>query len=237
MDKLVVLIPCYNEGKNIVKVVDKLSSNCPQFDYIIINDGSKDNTAEICRKSGFPMIDLPVNLGLLGGIQAGMKYAERHDYDYVLQFDGDGQHNPEYIADMLAEMQAYDLDFVIGSRFVSSKKPKNLRMFGSNLIQFVLFMTTGKKIYDPTSGMRLYCKRLISIMANALDFGPEPDTIAHFIRSGARFKEVQVDMNERVIGESYLSFTRAMRYMVHIFMSILFFQWFRKKLDLGRKVL
>jgi glycosyltransferase involved in cell wall biosynthesis len=183
------------------------------------------------------MIDLPVNLGLSSGIQAGMKYAKRHGYDYALQFDGDGQHNPEYIADMLAEMQVHDLDFVIGSRFVSTKKPKNLRMFGSNLIQFALFMTTGKMIYDPTSGMRLYNKRLISIMANALDFGPEPDTIAHFIRSGAHFKEIQVDMNERTIGKSYLSFTRAIKYMLHIFMSILFFQWFRKKLDFGRKVL
>ena len=195
----------------------------------MINDGSKDNTVEICRKNQYNLIDLPVNIGLAGGFQAGMKYAYRNGYDYAIQFDGDGQHNPSYIFNMLDEIKNNDLDFVIGSRFVTEKKPKSLRMFGSNLIQLILKITTGKTFKDPTSGMRMFNKRLIYILANSLDFGPEPDTLAFLVRSGAKYSEVQVTMNDRIAGESYLDFARSIKYMMHIFSSIILMQWFRKK--------
>lgn len=227
--KTLIIIPAYNEAENIERVVNNLIENYPQYDYIIINDGSKDNTVEICRKNNYNLVNLPVNIGLTGGFQTGMKYAYRNKYDYAIQFDGDGQHNPQYIKDMLEEFNNVNLDFVIGSRFAKEKKPGNLRMLGGNLIQFILILTTGKSIKDPTSGMRMYNKKIINLFANSLDYSPEPNTLAHLIRSGAKFKEIQVTMNERIAGESYLNFTRSIKYMFNIFITIIIMQWFRKK--------
>jgi len=229
-NKLLIIIPAYNEAESIPLVVGNLANNFKQYDFVIVNDGSNDNTAKICYENNWPVIDLPVNLGLAAAVQTGMKYAKAHNYDYALQFDGDGQHNPKYIESMLDTIIQDNLDIVIGSRFASCHKPNTLRMLGSNLIQFALLVACRKKITDPTSGMRMYNRRLINIMANFQDFGPEPDTMALFIRSGIRLKEVPVEMNERQAGESYLNTARAMHYMIRMFLSICFFQWFRKKI-------
>ena len=156
-----------------------------------------------------------------------MKYAKIHDYDCAIQYDGDGQHNAEYIAFMEEELEKGN-DIVIGSRFVTEKKPKSLRMLGSNLIQCAIKITTGKTITDPTSGMRLFNRKMIKCCAEALDLGPEPDTIALLLRRGAKISEVQVTMNERIAGESYLNFSRSILYMIRMFVSIIILQWIRK---------
>ena len=117
---------------------------------------------------------------------------------------------------------------VIGSRFVTEKKPHSLRMLGSNMIQFAIRLTTGKTIKDPTSGMRMYNKKLIEKLAFALDLGPEPDTVALFIRKKFKVKEIQVEMLERIAGESYLNLSRSIKYMMRMFVSILILQWFRE---------
>lgn len=227
--KTLIIIPAYNEQENIEKVVNNLIQNYPEYDYVVVNDGSKDKTAEICRRNGYNYIDLPVNLGLAGGFQAGMKYAQRNGYDAAIQFDGDGQHDPEYIAQMVETMKQEDVDIVIGSRFVEKKRPKSLRMFGNILIEGCIKVTTGKKIKDPTSGMRLFNRRMIQKLANTMNYGPEPDTVAYLIRCGAKVREVQVDMHEREAGESYLNLVRSMEYMLHMTLSILIIQWFRVK--------
>ena len=228
--KLLIIIPAYNEAENIERVVDDLIQNYPQYDYLIINDGSRDATREICRRKHYRFVDLPINVGLTDGVQTGMMYAYRHGYDYALQFDGDGQHDPRYIADMLEAMM--ECDICVASRFVDQKKPKGLRMLGSNIIQFTLKLTTRKTVKDPTSGMRMFNRATMKAMAEHADYGPEPDTLAHLIRSGARVKEVQVEMHERIAGESYLSFSRSIKYMLHMCFSIMFIQWCRKKIDL-----
>ena len=228
--KLLIIIPAYNEAENIERVVDDLILHYPQYDYLIINDGSRDDTREICRRKKYRFVDLPINVGLTDGVQTGMMYAYRHGYDYALQFDGDGQHDPHYIADMLDAMQ--ECDICVASRFVDQKKPGGLRMLGSNIIQFTLKLTTRKTVKDPTSGMRMFNRATMKAMAEHADYGPEPDTLAHLIRSGARVKEVQVEMHERVAGESYLSFSRSIKYMLHMCFSIMFIQWCRKKIDL-----
>ncbi len=229
-NKLLIVIPAYNEGENIERVVDDLIEHYPQYDYVIINDGSRDATPEICRRRGYNYVDMPINVGLTDGVQTGMMYAMKYGYDYALQFDGDGQHDPAYIAKMLEAMDSCDI--CVASRFVEQKKPGGLRMLGSNIIQFALKLTTGKTIKDPTSGMRMFNRVTIKAMAEHNDYGPEPDTLAHLIRSGAVVKEVQVEMHDRVAGESYLNFSRSIRYMAHMFFSILFIQWCRKKVDL-----
>lgn len=227
--KVLIIIPAYNESANIVRVVQNLIQNYSQYEYVIINDGSKDETAAICREHSFHLIDLPVNLGLAGAFQTGMKYAWQKGYDAAIQFDGDGQHRPEYIEKMVAEMKETNADIIIGSRFVSEKKSFSPRMLGSRFIAFMTFITTRKKISDPTSGMRLYSRRVLNEFANSLNYGPEPDTIAYLLNRGCSVKEVQVTMDERIAGTSYLSIMGSVQYMIKMSLSILFVQWFRKR--------
>lgn len=227
--RTLIIIPAYNEAENIERVVSNLINNYPQYDYVIINDGSKDDTAKLCREHGYNLVDLPINLGLAGAFQTGMKYALYHDYDYAIQYDGDGQHNPEYIEGMVKRAEEAQLDVVIGSRFATEKKPFTLRMIGNSLIELCIFLTAGKKIKDSTSGMRLYGKRMIKKLASSMNYGPEPDTIAFLLRCGAKIEEYQVHMNERIAGESYLNITGSIMYMFHMCSSILIVQWFRKK--------
>ncbi len=227
--KCLIIIPAYNEAENIERVVDRLTKEYPQYDYVVINDGSKDDTAAICRRNGYNLVDLKVNTGLAGAFQTGMKYAYMKGYDCAIQYDGDGQHNPDYIADMIHKMESENQDVVIGSRFVTEKKPISARMLGSRLIELCIILTTGKKIKDPTSGMRLFSKRMIAKLAHSMNYGPEPDTIAYLINCGARVSEIQVVMNERTAGESYLTLTKTIRYMTTVCSSILFLQWFRRR--------
>lgn len=226
--EVLIIIPAYNEEANIVRVVKQLEQEYSQYDYIVVNDGSKDKTADICINEGFNLLDLPVNLGLSGAFQAGMKYAYKKGYKYAIQFDGDGQHLPQYIESLLEEMQKGN-QIVIGSRFVTEKKPKTLRMFGSNMISIAIRLSTGKKINDPTSGMRMYDRNMIEKFAKNMDYGPEPDTISHLIRNGIKVSETQVKMEERIAGESYLNAGKAMMYMIRMLCSILIIQNFRKK--------
>ena len=129
-----MIVPAYNEAENIGAVIDNLTENYPQYDYVIINDGSTDDTRKICARRNYNMLDLPVNTGLAGAIKSGMRYANYHGYDYVLQLDGDGQHDPVYIEKMMEEMARTGCDIVIGSRFKTERKPVNARMIGSQIL-------------------------------------------------------------------------------------------------------
>ena len=229
MKRLLIIIPAYNEAENIERVVDDLKKNYPQYDYVVINDGSIDDTAKICKKKGYNLVDLSINLGLAGAFQAGMKYAYKYNYDYAIQFDGDGQHNPKYISEMIEQAEKEKFDIIIGSRFVKEKRPHSLRMMGNTLLDICIYLTTGKRISDPTSGMRLFNKSMIEKLATQMKYGPEPDTIAFLLRCKAKVGECQVYMNDRIAGESYLNLTNSIKYMFHMCASILVVQWFRKK--------
>lgn len=174
------------------------------------------------------MLNLPVNLGLAGAFQAGLKYAYTKGYSYVIQFDADGQHRPEFIEPMLNRIkEGYDI--VIGSRFINQKKEKSLRMIGSKMLTVAIKITTGKRVADPTSGMRMFSRKMIKEFAQNLNYGPEPDTVSYLLKNGAEISEVSVNMDERVAGESYLNLTNAAKYMVKMLISILFVQNFRKR--------
>lgn len=227
--KVLAVVPAYNEEGNIVSAVADLQENAPFADYVIIDDGSIDGTARICRERGYNVVSHAVNLGLAAAVQTGMLYALRNGYDYVVQFDADGQHSAAYIRDMVELADSNGCDIVIGSRFQDEKKPVSARMAGSLLITFMIRLTTGFKLNDPTSGMRLFGKRAIQLFATELNFSPEPDTIAHLIRNGFSVCETQVDMRDRLTGESYLNISRSVSYMMRVFVSIMLVQWFRKK--------
>ena len=233
MSKVLIIIPAYNESKSIENVVNKVIKECKDCDYVIINDGSSDETMTICEGNGYNTIDLPLNLGLSGAFCAGMKYAFYLNYDFAIQFDGDGQHNAGDISKLIdrAKGKVNEVDIVIGSRYIHEKKPVSFRMVGSRIISACIRITTGKTIVDPTSGMRLYNKKVIGYFAKGMmNFDPEPDTIAYLLRCGLKVDEVQVSMNERMYGKSYLGLSNSLKYMFQICLSILFAQWFRRKI-------
>lgn len=225
--KTLIIVPAYNEALNIEKTIKDIKENS-KFDYIIINDCSKDDTLEVCKKNNFNYLSLPVNYGLTSGIQLGMKYALENGYDIAIQFDGDGQHQAKYLEPLSKEVENGECDIAIGSRFVTEKKPKSMRMLGSNIISACIKITTGKTIKDPTSGMRAYNKEIIERFVKDSSLTPEPDTIAYLIKKGKKIKEVQVEMKEREFGESYLKPLKAAEYMTNIVSSILFFRNFQK---------
>ncbi len=227
--KSLIIIPAYNEEGNIKNVVAGIRKTYPDYDYLVVNDGSKDNTARICEENGYNYLNLAINLGLSGAFQAGVKYAYYNGYDAVLQVDGDGQHQAVYIKQLIEYMAKNKSDIVIGSRFKEKRKNKSFRMFGSELIRILIRLTTHQDITDPTSGMRIYSKRVIKMYATEMNFNPEPDTISYLICCGAKVDEMQVEMLERQDGVSYLNWKNSIRYMIKVCFSILFIQIFRKK--------
>ena len=226
--KVLVIVPAYNEALNIEKTIKDITKNT-DYDYIVINDCSKDNTKEVCKKNNFNMLSLPINFGLTSAIQVGMKYAKENGYDIAIQFDGDGQHNAKYLKDLVKEIEKNNINVAIGSRFVTEKKPFSARMLGSRLISFAIKLTTWKKITDPTSGMRAYDKKAIELFNNNASLTPEPDTIVYMIKKGFNIKEVQVEMSEREFGESYLNAFKSIKYMMNMMLSILFIRSITRK--------
>ena len=226
--KVLLIIPAYNEAQNIEKTVKDVTENTNN-EYIIINDCSKDNTKEVCEKNNFNILSLPTNFGLTSGIQLGMKYAYKNNYDIAIQFDGDGQHQAKYVKSLVEEIERNNCDIAIGSRFVSKKKPHNLRMFGSKLLTTAILLTTGKKIKDPTSGMRAYNRKAIELFVKNASLTPEPDTLVYMLKKQMTIKEVQVEMKEREFGESYLKPLKSIEYMVNMFFSIIFIRAITRK--------
>ena len=227
--RVIAVIPAYNEEQSITKVIDNLCEFAPDVDILVVNDGSSDNTAQICKKDPrCILIDMPFNAGLAYTVQTGLIYAAKHDYDYALQFDGDGQHRAEYIKDMITESQK-GFDIVIGSRFCEVKRKLSLRTLGGILIGVAMRLTSKLRMTDPTSGMRLYNKKLLNEFANNINYEPEPDTLVYLSRHGVQIKEIQVTMNEREFGISYFTVVKSMSYMLRMCFSILVVQWFRKR--------
>lgn len=222
--KVLIIIPAYNEELNIIKTVNDVKDNT-NYDYIVINDGSKDKTEKICKDNNINMVSLPINYGLASAVQLGMKFALENDYDVAIQFDGDGQHQAKELNKLVRAIEEGN-NIVIGSRFVDENKPKTMRMLGSNLISFMIKLTTGKEIRDSTSGMRAYDKEVIKELVYNPGLSPEPDTIVYMLKKKKKIKEVQVQMKEREFGESYLKPIRAVKYMISMFCSIIFIRSF-----------
>ena len=227
--KVLIIIPAYNEEKNLKRVIGHLQQVCPQFDYVIVNDGSTDGTEQVCRQNQYRHISLPINLGLSAAVRAGMRYASQKGYDMALQFDADGQHLPEYIQPMVDCMTQTNCDVVIASRYFGCRMPLRMRTVGAKMITAAIRLTTGRHLSDPTSGMRLYSRRVIEQFIKDENNAPEPDTLSYLIRLGADIREIKVEMDERTEGQSYLTPVNASKYMIHMMMSICVFQWFRDR--------
>lgn len=222
--KVLVIIPAYNEEKSIVDSVKNLKEHNEDIDYVVINDGSKDNTKKVCIENKVNFIDLPTNLGIGGAVQTGYKYALENDYDVAIQYDGDGQHDPKYITKMVDEIKKGN-DIVIGSRYIkelSKFKSTFMRRFGIKILHFVIKMTTFKSIYDPTSGYRAANKKIIELFAHdyPIDY-PEPESIVKVIKLGYKVSEIPVEMNERKNGTSSIKFFDSIYYMIKVSLAII----------------
>jgi len=225
--RILAIIPAFNEQDCIETTVRTLVRTCPDVGYLVVNDGSTDGTGQILDECGFVHVDLPINCGLAAGFKTGMKYALRNGYDAAVQFDADGQHQPEYIRIMAQAMEETGASIVIASRILAGETVAGARGVGSRLISALIRLTTGTLITDPTSGMRMYDRRMIEEFATAFDLAPEPDAVALLARKGERIVEVPATMRERQGGKSYLDLHHVIRYMARTCCSILMFQWFR----------
>lgn len=222
--KTLVIIPCYNEQDSIVRVIDNLKNNAPEVDYLIINDCSTDGTEKILKKNGYNYINNPINLGIGGGVQAGYKYAAQYDYDIAVQMDGDGQHDPKYLAKVIAPVEKGEMDMAIGSRFIEKEgfQTSFMRRFGINIISTLILILTGKRIKDTTSGFRACNRKLIEFFAaNYADDYPEPEAIMACLASGYKVGEVAVVMEERQGGVSSIRSLKSAYYMIKVCLALI----------------
>lgn len=225
--KILIIVPAYNEAENIEKFINELRKYINNnTDTLIINDCSTDNTKEILIKKYYNFLDLPINLGIGGAVQAGYLFAKEYEYDIAIQMDGDGQHKPEYINKLVEPIVDGSADITIGSRFKETKDTKGfkssfMRRLGIKYLSTLIYLFTNKKIYDVTSGFRAVNKRYIALYANqyAQDY-PEPEAIVTALRNGARVEEIPVIMQERLGGKSSINFLRSIYYMVKVSMAI-----------------
>ena len=229
--KKLVIIPAYNEAENIVNTVHSIAERAPDFDYVIINDCSTDDTRKICERNKFNIVNLPINLGIGGAVQTGYQYAAKHDYDIAVQVDGDGQHDPAFLEEMCRKLMDGQLDMVIGSRFIAREgfQSSAIRRFGITYFTKLIRLLTGKKITDPTSGLRMAGKKVISQFAEDYprDY-PEPESVAAIIRKGCRVEEIPVVMQERQGGVSSISPLKSVYYMIKVTLAI-FIEVIRKE--------
>lgn len=232
MQKVLVIIPAYNESENIEKVINDLNKWAPSVDYIIVNDCSKDNTLSILQKLDAKYLDLPINLGIGGGVQAGYLYAMKNEYDIAIQMDGDGQHNAKYLNALIEPIIEKRANFVIGSRYLEHEgfQSSFFRRIGIKFLSFLIKICTGLKIYDVTSGFRAVDKTLINLFAHeyAQDY-PEPEAIVLASQSNTKIVEIPVLMNERESGKSSISGMKTIYYMIKVSLSIILL-----KCSLGR---
>lgn len=222
--KVLIIIPAYNESQNIEMVVDNIVENYPQYDYVVINDGSKDNTRDVCRKRRYQYINLSINLGIGGAVQTGYKYARDKGYDVAVQIDGDGQHDIAFLEEMLPILEREEADIVIGSRFINKDgfQSSAMRRFGINFLSGLIWICTGKHIKDVTSGFRAVNKKFINYYADnyPIDY-PEPEAIIAAIMNRGVVKEHPVVMKERAGGTSSIKLFGSVYYMIKVTLAIL----------------
>ena len=222
--KKIVIIPAYNEISNIRTTVQDILDHAPGFDYVIINDCSQDGTMRFCTEQGMNIINLPVNLGIGGAVQTGYLYAWRNGYDVAVQFDGDGQHDASYLGEMADFLQAQQADMVIGSRYIKKEgfQSSGVRQFGIRYFSVLIKLLTGKRVTDPTSGMRMVNRDVMKIYSEdyPVDY-PEPESVVTILRMGKRVSESPVIMRERQGGVSSISPRKAVYYMIKVTLAIL----------------
>ena len=226
MEKYLIIVPAYNEEKNISDVIKDLTMNVPYADILVIDDASVDRTYNIVSLTRAKVIQHIFNMGYSATIQTGFKYACINDYDYVIQFDGDGQHIATEINKLIDAMKLKKLDLVIGSRFINNTHYKHgkLKRLGTNIFVFLIKILTKQNISDPTSGFQILSKKVFEICAKPGLYPDYPDAnfLFHLINNGIKVGEVPVIMKDRLYGISmHSSLAKNFKYMVEVLYSIM----------------
>lgn len=222
--KILLIIPAFNEAGNIEKLLERITHEYPQYDYIVVNDGSLDETVDICQAHDYHVLHLPVNLGIGGAVQTGYRYAWEHDVDIAVQLDGDGQHDVSYVEKLIAPILSGEADITIGSRFMEKNgfQSSSIRRLGIKWLSGVIHFASGVKILDVTSGFRAVNRKYIELYQKeySSDY-PEPEAIVAAAMQNARIVEVPVIMQERQSGKSSINPGRSIYYMIKVTLAIL----------------
>ena len=222
--KILVIIPAYNEQDSIINVINKLKKDCPRADYVVINDCSKDNTLSVLKENNTSFVNLPINLGIGGGVQTGYKYALENGYDIAIQIDGDGQHDTAYLDKVIAPIEEGVADIAIGSRFIDKEgfQSSGMRRAGIKFLSALIKICCGTKVRDVTSGFRAVNRKYIKMYAYdyPTDY-PEPEAIVQASVDGARIAEVPVIMKERETGQSSIYAWKSIYYMIKVSLAII----------------
>ncbi|HIZ48494.1 MAG TPA: glycosyltransferase family 2 protein [Candidatus Gemmiger excrementavium] len=223
-EKILVLIPCYNEEENIVDTVEHFKATCPGVDFLVINDCSTDNSAALLQQHGYPFLNLPVNLGIGGGVQCGYLYAAHRGYDVAVQMDGDGQHDPAYLEAIVRPVLNGECDMCIGSRFIKKEgfQTSFMRRVGIRFLSGLIRLLCGKRVLDVTSGFRATNARMTAYFARhyATDY-PEPEAILAACLAGFTVGEAPVVMRERQGGVSSISSFKSAYYMIKVSLALI----------------
>lgn len=229
--RLLVIIPAFNEQEALGGLLDEFaglpSDASVERQIVVVDDGSADRTAEVARSRGVRLLRLCRNLGIGGAVQAGLQLAHREAFDAAVQIDGDGQHPPAELARLLAATRAEVApDLVVGTRFHADAdgtgfRSTALRRLGSRWLRGLLRVVTGKPFTDPTSGFRLYGPRALRLFSDTYPYDfPEPESLAMARASGLVVTEVHVEMRERQGGQSSISGTKSIYYMLKVTIAV-----------------
>ena len=219
-----IIIPAFNEEGSIEKVVNNLTEKFPQYDYLVVNDGSTDGTKNICSGNGYQVVNLVINMGIGGAVQTGYRYARDNHYDIAVQIDGDGQHDVSFLAEMIKLIEENKADVVIGSRFVEKEgfQSSQMRRVGINFLSILAWILTGVRVKDITSGYRVINRKFIKIFAEDYpsDY-PEPEAMVIAAVHGGKILEYPVVMRERENGESSITLKKSVYYMIKVTLAML----------------
>jgi glycosyltransferase involved in cell wall biosynthesis len=219
LNKLLIIVPAYNEEKNLDLLWDNFTKSKINGDILVVNDCSTDNTQQVADKLGANVINLPFNLGIGGAMQTGYRYAYDNNYNYAIQVDGDGQHRPSEINKLIDAMSNNNADLVIGSRFVSKTDYRGsiTRRVGISVFAFMTKILIGQSIKDATSGFRLANREVIKCFAdNYPSDYPEPEVLVILKRMGFKIIEVPVEMSDRLEGKSSITSAKSIYYMIKV---------------------
>jgi len=223
MSRVLVILPAFNEEASVAHVLQEVRAVLPEADRVVVNDCSLDRTSDVARRAGAMVLDLPVNLGIGGAMQTGYRFAAEKGYDFALQVDADGQHDPKEIPLLLNPVLEGKADIVIGSRYLSETGYRSpvMRRIGSWVFSLAVSAIVGKRITDTTSGFRAANQRVIRFYAERYpqDY-PEVEAVVMLHRAGLKFMEVPVQMQPRVGGDSSISSLKAVYYMIKVPLAI-----------------
>lgn len=225
--RVLLIVPAFNEAENLKTLLAELHLYRSRYDIVVVDDASTDQTAQVAGSQHVPVLRLAANLGIGGAVQTGLKYALQHRYDAVVQVDGDGQHDPAWIEDLLKPLATGEMDCVIGSRYMHHDFDRTyttpvFRRIGMLFSTAVLFLATGKKITDTTSGFRALNARVVEFFAREYPVDhPEAEALLMLHQANFKFKEIPVQMRGRASGRSLFTFLKSTQYPFRVLVGFL----------------